>query len=159
MDPARRWADIRGNIFQKSNDVMVSSLFDFGDLIDLELPFFANDRCIFFRDQTQPRHRFAGDGFDFEPDLEFAFIRPDRAHLRSGITVNHPGNIKGLPKAGKRLLRKENAPAAQPPERLNYFSEFSRPWRAKTGRDLRLVPDRCRASRPRWRRFRGCFWC
>jgi hypothetical protein len=38
--------------------------------------------------------------------------------LRSGVTVNHPGNIKALPKAGKRLLQKENAPAAEPPERL-----------------------------------------
>ena len=106
MDPTRGRADIRRNVFEKSDDVMVGSLFNFGDLIDLELPFLANDRGVFFRDQTQPRHRLAGDGFDFEPDLKFAFVRPDGAHLRSGITVNHPGNIKALPKAGKRLLQK-----------------------------------------------------
>jgi hypothetical protein len=118
MDPARGRANIRRNVFEKSDDVMVRPLFNFGDLIDLELPFLANDRGVFFRNQTQPRHRFAGDGFDFEPDLKFAFVRPDGAHPRSGITVNHPGNIKALPKAGKRLLQKENAPAAEPPERL-----------------------------------------
>ena len=117
MDPTRGRADIRRNVFEKSDDVVVGPLFNFGDLIDLELPFLANDRGVFFRNQTQPRHRFAGDGFDFQPDLKFAFVRPDGAHLRSGITVNHPGNIKALPKAGKRLLQKENAPAAQLPER------------------------------------------
>ena len=118
MDPTRGRANVGGNVFEKSDDVVVRPLFNFGDLIDLELPFLANDRCVFFRDQTQPRHRFAGDGFDFEPDLKFAFVRPDGAHLRSGITVNHPGNIKALAKAGKRLLQKVNAPVAQPPERL-----------------------------------------
>src|SRR6476620_5313513 len=118
MDPTCGRANVGGNVFEKSDDVVIGLLFNFGDLIDLELPFLANDRCVFFRNQTQPRHRFAGDGFDFQPDLKFAAVRPDGAHLRSGITVNHPGNIKALPKAGKRLLQKENAPAAQPPERL-----------------------------------------
>src|SRR6266404_2645406 len=137
MDPTRGRPNVGGDVFEKCDDVVVRPLFNFGDLIDLELPFLANDCCVFFRDQTQPRHRFAGDGFDFEPDLKFAFVRPDSAHLRSGITVNHPANIKAPPKAEKRLLQKENAPAAEPPERFeNYFSEFSRPWRAKTGRDL-----------------------
>src|SRR5438067_13350068 len=118
MAPARGWANVGGDVFEKSDDVVVRPLFNFGDLIDLDLPLLANDRGVFFRNQTQPRHRFAGDGFDFEPDLKFAFVRPDGAHPRSGITVNHPGNIKALPKAGKRLLQKENAPAAEPPERL-----------------------------------------
>ena len=117
MDPARGRANVGGDVFEKSDDVVVRPLFNFGDLVDLELPFLPNDGGVFFGNQTQPRHRFAGDGFDFEPDLKFAFIRPDGAHLRSGITVNHPGNIKALPKAGKRLLQKENAPAAQLPER------------------------------------------
>src|SRR4029077_6771500 len=118
MDPTRGRADIRRNVFEKSDDVVVGPLFNFGNLIDLELPFLANDRAFFFRNQTHPRHRSAGDSFDFEPDLKFAFARPDGAHLRSGITVNHPGNIKGLPNTGKRLLQKVNAPVAQPPERL-----------------------------------------
>src|SRR5438067_1688653 len=118
VDPTRGRANVGGDVFEKSDDVVVRAPFNFGDLIDLELSFLANSRGVFFRDQTQPRHRFAGDGFDFEPDLKFAFIRPDGAHLRSGITVNHPGNIKALPKAGKGLLQKENAPVVEPPERL-----------------------------------------
>src|SRR5213596_3428141 len=143
MNPARRRANVGRYIFQKSDDVVVRPLFNFGNLIDLELPFLANGRGVFFRNQTQPSHRFAGDSFNFQPDLEFARLRPDRAHLRPGITVNHPGNIKALAKAGKCLLQKENAPAAEPPERFeNYFSELSRPWRVKIGRDLRPSPDR-----------------
>src|SRR6267142_970915 len=118
MDPTRGWANVGGDVFEKSDDVVVRPLFNFGNLIDLELPFLANDRCVFLRNQTQPRHRFAGGGFDFQPDLKFAFVRPDGAHLRSGITVNHLANIKAPPKAEKRLLQKENAPAAEPPERL-----------------------------------------
>src|SRR5205085_12344396 len=134
MDPARGRANVGGDVFEKSDDVVVRPLFNFGDLIDLELPFLANDRGVFFRNQTQPRHRFAGDGFDFEPDLKFAFVRPDGAHLRSGITVNHPENIKALPNPGKRLLQKENAPAAQPLERLKItLPNFTSLWLAKTG--------------------------
>src|SRR6267143_4921676 len=104
MDPTRGRANVGGNVFEKRDDVVVGPLFNFGDLIDLELPFLANEGGVFFGNQTQPRHRFAGDGFDFQPDLKFAFVRPDSAHLRSGITVNHPGNIKALPNAEKRYL-------------------------------------------------------
>ena len=129
MNQARGRSDIRRHIFEKSDDVVVRTLFNFGNLIDLELPFFANNRGLFFRNQPQPCHRFARDGFNFEPDLEFARVRPDSAHLRPGITVNHPGNIKALPKAGKRLLQKENAPAAEPPER----SEITFPKLADLG--------------------------
>ena len=118
MDPARGRANVGSHIFQKRDDVVVRSLFNLKDLLDIELPFFANNCGVFLRNQPQPCHRFAGEGFNFEPDLEFALVRPDGAHLRPGITVNHPGNIKALPKAEKRLLQKENAPAAEPPERL-----------------------------------------
>src|SRR6266480_321386 len=158
MNPARRPANVGGYIFQKSDDIVVCPLFNFGNLIDLELPFLANGRGVFFRNQTQPSHRFTGDGLNFQPDLEFARLRPDRAHLRPGITVNHPGNIKALLKAGKCLLQKENAPAELPERFEIYFAELSKLWRAKIGRGLRPSPDRCQADRPRWRRFRGCSW-
>src|SRR5438094_5067645 len=122
MDPARRRPNVRGDVFEKRDDVVVRSLFNLKDLIELELSFFANSRSIFLWNQAQPRHRFAGDGFDFEPDLEFARVRPDGAHFWPGITVNHRSTIKALPKAGKRLLQKENAPGAESPERLKTIS-------------------------------------
>src|SRR5213080_3026364 len=159
MNPARRRANVGGHIFQKSDDVVVRPLFNFGNLVDLELPFLANGRGVFFRNQTQPSHRFAGDSFNFQPDLEFARLRPDRAHLRPGITVNHPGNIKALAKAGKVYYKKKTLRTAEPPERFEiYFAELSRPWRAKIGRDLQLALCRCRVNRRRWPRFRGCSW-
>src|SRR5437879_4408977 len=122
MNPARRRADVRCNIFEKGDDVVVRALLNLGDLGDVELPFFTNGHGIFPWNQAQPRHLFASDGFNVEPDLEFARVRPDSAHFRPGITINHRGNIKALPKAGKRLLQKENTPAAEPPERLKTIS-------------------------------------
>ena len=48
MDPTRGRANVGGDVFEKSNDVVIRPLFDFGDLIDLERPFLANDRASSF---------------------------------------------------------------------------------------------------------------
>ena len=44
MDPARGRANVGGDVFEKSDDIVVRPLFNFDDLINLELPFLANDK-------------------------------------------------------------------------------------------------------------------
>ena len=58
MDPTRGRTNVGGDVFEKSDDIVVGQLFNFGDLIDLKLPFLANSRGIFLRNQTEPRHRY-----------------------------------------------------------------------------------------------------
>src|SRR5436190_19152116 len=96
MDPARGGADIRCDVFEKSDDVVICPFLDLVDLIDLEFSFFANDRGVFPGNQTEPRHRLAGDGFDLKPDFEFALVRPDSAHFRPGITDDHWSTLTWL---------------------------------------------------------------
>src|SRR5206468_3188596 len=57
---------------------------------------FPNLRSVLFRNLAKLCHRFAGEDFNFQPDLKFSLIRPDPAHLRPGITVDHARNIRRL---------------------------------------------------------------
>ncbi len=60
-----------------------------------------------FGNLAQLGHRFAGQRFDLQPDLEFALVRPKLAHLRPGITIDHPAKIKARARNGKRFVRKK----------------------------------------------------
>ena len=66
------------------------------------------------------RHRFAGEGFDFEPDLEFSLLGPKLAHRRAGITLNHRANIESGASTAKRFVEKETSL-----ERTNRVSDAS----------------------------------
>src|SRR5438128_25764 len=94
MDPARRRADGLSHVLQKSDDVVVRSLFDLQDFRNRKTSSLTNFRGVLLRDLAQLRHRLAGEHFDLKPNLELAFVRPDFAHLWPGITIDHSGNIK-----------------------------------------------------------------
>jgi len=42
-----------------------------------------------FGDDTFGHEGFAGQQFDLQPDLKFALFRPDVAHLRTRVALNH----------------------------------------------------------------------
>src|ERR1051326_4335183 len=61
---------------------------------------------------------------------------------------------------GSACAKKQNAPAAEPPERFEiYLAVLSRPSRGGSGRDLLLVLYHSRVNRRQWRRFHDCFSC
>jgi len=72
-----------------------------------------------FWDLAELGHRLAGEYFNLEPNLKFPLIRPNLAHFRPGITIDHRPKIKALAQRGKRFVRKQIAPADSPPERLS----------------------------------------
>src|SRR6476620_1421198 len=103
MNPARRRPDRFGYILEKSDNVVVSSPFDFEDLRNREPRPFSNLSSVLFRNLAKLCHCLAGEHFNFQPDFKFALVRPDFAHLRPGITVNHAGNIKATAVSEKRF--------------------------------------------------------
>src|SRR5436190_7232438 len=103
MNPARRRPDRLGYILEKSDDVVVGSLFDFEDLRNREPRPFSNLSSVFFRNLAKLCHCLAGEHFNFQPDLKLALVRPNFAHLRSGITVDHATNIKATGVSEKRF--------------------------------------------------------
>ena len=118
MDPPRGRADRRRHIFKEGDDVVVGAFLDLVDLRNGEARALANLRGVRRRDLPDFRHRFAGKGFDLEPDLEFSLLGPELAHRRAGISLNHRVNIESRATAAKRFRTKRNvARADQPPER------------------------------------------
>ena len=89
VHPACGGANGRGDIFKKGNDIMVGPLLDLEDLGDGKLSLFADGLGVGSRNLAETGHRLAGEGLDLEPDFVFALVRPERAHLRLGITVDH----------------------------------------------------------------------
>ena len=51
-------------------------------------------RRVRFGNLAQLGHRFTGQRFDLQPNLELALFRPKLTHLRPGITIDHPRKIK-----------------------------------------------------------------
>src|SRR6266513_5412782 len=103
MNPARRRPDRFGYIFEKSDDVVVGSLFDFEYLRNREPRPFSNLSSVLLRNLAKLCHCLAGEHFNFQPDLKLSLVRPDFAHLRPGITVDHAGNIKATAVSEKRF--------------------------------------------------------
>src|ERR1700732_3982495 len=93
MDPTRRRSDRGRNIFQERDDIMIGALLDLEDFRDRKTRFLANLGSILFGNLAELGHRFASKHFDLQPDLRFALNRPDLAHLRTGITIDHPAKI------------------------------------------------------------------
>src|SRR5262249_44989189 len=82
-------SDDFGQMGQKSDDVMLDLRLDFINAADVELrgiAFFPDFLCSLFRDSAELRHGVRSVSFDLKPDSEFGFRRPDRGHLRTGIT-------------------------------------------------------------------------
>src|SRR4029077_17447484 len=103
MNPARRRSHRFGDIFEKSDDVVIGSLFNFEDLRNGESRPFSNPSSVLSRNLAKLCHCLAGEHFNFKPDLKLALVRPDFAHLRPGIAVDHGGNIKATALSEKRF--------------------------------------------------------
>src|SRR3989442_12780278 len=98
MNPARRWPNRGRYVFEKRDYVVIGAFFDLRDLRNRKPRPLANFSRVFLRDLAEVGHRRASEQFDFQPDLEFAFVRPDLAHLWPGISINHCRKIKRLAK-------------------------------------------------------------
>ena len=73
---------------------MVRALLDLGDLRDGKPRPLPDFRGVRLRNLAELGHRLAGEGLDLQPDLELALVRPELAHLRPGITIDHAAKIK-----------------------------------------------------------------
>ena len=91
---------------------MIRPLLDLQDLGDGELRPLADLPRILLRDLAELGHRLAGERLDFEPDLEFAFVRPQLAHLWPRVAVDHARKLEAQRRGGKGFCtRKSAAPA------------------------------------------------
>src|SRR3954452_25333259 len=93
---------------------MVCPLLDFGDLGDREPRFLPDFRRILLPDLAQLGHCFASQSLDFQPDLEFALVRPELAHPRPGITIDHSAKIKARSETQSVLYSKKRRAAGRP---------------------------------------------
>src|SRR6478736_1032754 len=109
---------------------MVSSLFDFENRRNREPRSFSNLSSVLFRNLAKRCHCLAGEHFNFQPDFKLSLVRPDFAHLRPRITVDHAGNIKGTAVSGKRfrLDRPEFSRS------MGGYSEFARKTKSAENR-------------------------
>ena len=94
MDPASRRTDGSSDVLQERDDIVIRPPLDFSDLRDGKACLLANLNGVFLWNLAKLRHRFAGEGFNFQPDFEFALVRPKLAHRRPGITIDHSSKIK-----------------------------------------------------------------
>src|SRR5207248_11675072 len=58
-----------------------------------------------FRNLAKLRHRLTGENLNLQPNLKLTFVRPDFAHLRPGMTIDHCGNIKAACLREKPFVR------------------------------------------------------
>src|SRR5438045_5869940 len=107
MNPPRGWPYRFCDIFKEGDDVVIRSLFDLRDLRNREPRAIPNFRRVFFRNLAKLSHRLAGEHFSLEPNLEFAFVRPDLAHFWPGITIDHFRKIKASGEREKRFMYKK----------------------------------------------------
>src|SRR6266850_4017330 len=157
MDPTRGRPDRGRHIFEKCYDIVIRPLLDFQNLRHRETRALANLSSVLLGNLSQFGHGLTGQGLNFEPDLEFALVRPDSAHLRARITINHLRRRYEPLRNAKGLLRpKKIAPGDRPPgatseSRLKFY--LSKPLRGGIGRYFQREHGRYREDPPRWRRF------
>src|SRR5690349_1567794 len=104
MNPAGCRTHRRRDVLEKGDDVVVRPLFDLENLRNRKARLLPNFGSVFFRNLAELGHCLASQDFNLEPDLVFPFVRPDLAHLRPGITINHAAKIKGSSKTKSCLL-------------------------------------------------------
>src|SRR5207248_8725793 len=107
VHPARRRPHGIRDVLKKRDDIVIGPFLDLDDLGDGKASAFPDFGGVSLWNLAQLRHCFARERFDFEPDLEFAFLRPELTHLRSGITIDHSAKIKSGNRNGKRFVRKK----------------------------------------------------
>ena len=80
VNPAGRRTHAGGDIFDKGDDIVVRAFFDFADGVDVEGALGADRGGVLLGDRAEFGHGLAGEGFNFEPDFEFALFGPDGPH-------------------------------------------------------------------------------
>ena len=80
VNPAGCGTHAGGDIFDKGDDIVVRAFFDFADGIDVEGALGADRGGVLLGDRAEFGHGLAGEGFNFEPDFEFALFGPYGPH-------------------------------------------------------------------------------
>src|SRR5438094_10551113 len=94
MNPARRWSDGSGNVFEKSDNIVICSLFDLGNFWHRETRSLSNFRCVLLWDLAPLCHRLASEDFNLKPNLKLPLTRPHLVHFCPGISLDHPRTIQ-----------------------------------------------------------------
>ena len=92
MNKARIFANIFGQIGQECDHIMFGFALNLIDSVNVKGAFFPNYGGCRCGDNPQFCLCVTGMCFDFKPNLELAFLRPDGAHFRSGISRDHNSN-------------------------------------------------------------------
>ena len=92
MNKARIVANIFGQIGQECDHIMFGFALDLVDSVNVKGAFFPNYGGCRCGDNPQFCLCVTSMCFDFKPNLELAFLRPDGAHFRSGISRDHNSN-------------------------------------------------------------------
>jgi hypothetical protein len=83
---------------------MIGPLFDFKDFRNRKSRSLTDFRSVLPGNLAKVCHRLAGENLNIQPNLKLALVRPDFAHFRPGITVDHPRNIKAARFREKRFV-------------------------------------------------------
>ncbi len=110
MNPSSCRSDVGGDVFEESDDVVLRALFDLVDFIDGEPRLGADGPASSIGIDPSLGEGLAGEHFNFEPDREFALLRPEGAHFGTGIPGNHRIDTKNVrPGKSKRQLTADKA--------------------------------------------------
>ena len=86
MQPARLGTNLLRNRRGKGDHVVLYFRFDLLDALDVEIAALADRLRCFHRNKAVLGEDFTRDGLHLQPGAEFAFVGPDAAHGRAGIT-------------------------------------------------------------------------
>ena len=81
--------NILGDVRQERDDVVVRDRLDLMDAVDIEFCFRANVLGSLFRDLSEFGHGIAGSHLDIQDLLPLVLDRPEMAHFRLSITLDH----------------------------------------------------------------------
>jgi hypothetical protein len=114
MHPPARRPDIARDIFEKCDDVVIRAQFDLRDFLEIEFRFRPDRLRILLRHHPDLGLCFAGESLDLQPDFVFALIRPDGGHFGTGITFDHPADVRQ-----PRPIQKENFAPRRAPKKTH----------------------------------------
>jgi hypothetical protein len=86
---------------------VVGAPLDFRNLRNRKARPLSDFRGVLLWDLAELGHRFTGQGLNFQPNFEFALVRPKLAHRRPGITIDHGRKIKAAKETESVLYAKK----------------------------------------------------
>ena len=92
MHKPRILANMFGKVGQKGNNIMFGFALNFVNAINFKGAALPNCGGRFGRNNTKFCLRVTRMGFNFKPNLELAFLRPNGGHFRPGIPRDHANN-------------------------------------------------------------------